>query len=352
MAKKTLSHATQLLSDVAQFAESNAGRDNRRFLNVLRSNFPGLDIHLFETKGRRITPVESRMNIDKLVDETDVNACLSDRHEMEVKSGGKTTLLVPVLVNNSASMLVAAIRRPRRRADIAEFVTLIRVYGNVLSIVQASERDTLTGLFNRRMLDRRLPEMMSGLRSPRRRTSDPISAHVAILDIDRFKKINDKHGHLYGDEVLLLFGGLMKQSFRSSDLLIRYGGEEFVVVLTDTTLANCEMVLDRFREKVESYWFPHIGRVTISIGVVRIGKQVLPNAVLDQTDQALYYAKSAGRNRVCVYDKLVKEGRIKVHVPSNGEHDLFDEKRELSTRRKSVSRDRRAPRARRPQAES
>lgn len=343
MAKQTLSHTTQLLSDVARFAESNAGRDIRRFLGVLRSNFPGLDIYLFETKGRRITPVESRMNINKLVDETDVNACLSDRHEMEIKSGRKTTLLVPVLVNNSASMIVAARRRPRQRVDMAEFVTLIRVYGNVLSIVQASERDTLTGLFNRRMLDRRLPEMMSGLRSPRRRTSDPVTAHVAILDIDRFKKINDKYGHLYGDEVLLLFGGLMKQSFRSSDLLIRYGGEEFVVVLTDTTLANCEMVMERFREKVESYWFPQIGRVTVSVGVARIGKQALPTAVLDQTDQALYYAKSAGRNRVCVYDKLVKEGRIKVQVPTHGA-EVFDEKRQLSTRRKSVARDRRVRR--------
>ncbi len=345
MPKQTLSHATQLLSDVAKFAEPDAGRDNKRFLTVLRSNFPGLDIHLFETKGRRITPVESRIAIEKFVDEKDVNACLSDRHEMVIKSGSKTTVLVPVLVNNSASLLVVAKRRPRRRADIGEFVTLIRVYGSVLSIVQASERDTLTGLFNRRMLDRRLPEMMSGLRSPRRRTSDPVSAHVAILDIDRFKKINDKHGHLYGDEVLLLFGGLMKQSFRSSDLLIRYGGEEFVVVLTDTTLANCEMVLERFREKVEDYWFPHIGHVTISIGAVRIGKQVLPTAVLDQTDQALYYAKGSGRNRVCVYDKLVKEGRIKVQIPPDGEETLFDEKRRLSTRRKSVSRDRRARRA-------
>jgi diguanylate cyclase (GGDEF)-like protein len=345
MAKRTLSHTTQLLSDVAKFAESDAGRDNKRFLLVLRSNFPGLDIHVFETKGRRITPVDSPIDIEKFADETDVNACLSDRHEVETGSGSTSTLLVPVLVNNSASMLVVAKRRPRRRVNMDEFITLIRVYGNVLSIVQASERDTLTGLFNRRMLDRRLPEMMSGLRSPRRRTSDPVSAHVALLDIDRFKKINDKYGHLYGDEVLLLFGGLMKQSFRSSDLLIRYGGEEFVVVLTDTTLTNCKMVLERFREKIESYWFPNIGHVTISIGAAQIGKQALPATVLDHSDQALYYAKGSGRNRVCIYDSLVKEGSIKVQVSSNDEHRLFDEKRQLSTRRKSASRDRRAPRA-------
>ncbi|NIO39288.1 MAG: diguanylate cyclase, partial [Burkholderiales bacterium] len=104
---------------------------------------------------------------------------------------------------------------------------MVRTYSAVLSLVQASERDTLTGLYNRRMLDRRLMELMSTLGSPRRRTVDPVSAHVALFDIDRFKKINDVYGHLHGDEVLLMFSGLMKQSFRSTDLLVRYGGEEF-----------------------------------------------------------------------------------------------------------------------------
>jgi diguanylate cyclase (GGDEF)-like protein len=182
---------------------------------------------------------------------------------------------------------------------------------------------------------------MSMLRSPRRRTADPVSAHAALMDLDRFKKINDVFGHLYGDEVLLLFSGLMKQSFRSSDLLVRYGGEEFVVVLTDTTLENCEKVLDRFRQKVESYWFPQVGRVTISVGAVRIGDQALPSTVLDQADQALYYAKGAGRNCVCIYETLVKKGLIKVHQPPFGEVELFEEKRKVPTRRNSGSGSRR-----------
>lgn len=342
MAQRTPSRTTRLLAEVAQFAESDEGRKTARFLAVLRSNYPDLVIHIFETKGRLVTPVESQANIDKLADEKDVNACLSDRREVEIKSTNRTTLLVPVLVNNSSAMLVIASRKAGQRVDMVEFATLVRAYGNVLSIVQASERDTLTGLFNRRMLDRRLPELMSGLRSPRRRTSDPVTAHIAILDIDKFKRINDTHGHLYGDEVLLLFSGMMKQSFRSSDLLVRYGGEEFVVVLTDTTLANCLMVLERFRDKVEHYWFPQIGHVTISVGVVRIGAQTLPSVAIDQADQALYYAKGSGRNRVCEYGDLVKRGLIAVHAPLTGEIEMFNEKRQRPSRRKS------APLAKRP----
>ncbi len=331
---KRLRSAT-LLSEVAQFAGAETDRTANRFLAVLRKHFASLEIYLFETQGRRITPIESDVEIEKLVDDSDVNTCLSDRKAITTTKTRKLTLLVPVLVNNAAAMIVVARPSRRSRVDMDEFAALVHAYGSVLSIVQVSERDTLTGLYNRRMLDRRLPELMSRLGSPRRRTSDPMSAHVALMDLDRFKKINDKFGHLYGDEVLLLFSGLMKQSFRSSDLLVRYGGEEFVVVLTDTTLANCEKVLERFRGKVEGHWFPQVGRVTISTGAVRVSNQALPSTVLDQADQALYYAKRAGRNRVCIYENLVKQGLIKVHEPPFGGVELFEEKRKVPTRRTS-----------------
>ena len=341
MPPRKRSRSATLLSEIAKFAGTDSDRTADRLLASLRKHFPGLKIYLFEARGRRITPIESDVEIDKLAREKDVNICMSDRKSVTTKFAKKQSLLVPVLVNNTAALMVVA--RPSRQSgfDAEEFSTLVQAYGNILSLVQVSERDTLTGLFNRRMLDRRLPELMSRLLSPRRRTSDPVSAHAALMDLDRFKKINDVFGHLYGDEVLLLFSGLMKQSFRSSDLLVRYGGEEFVVVLTDTTLANCEKVLERFRQKVESYWFPQVGHVTISIGAVRIDNQALPSTVIDQADQALYSAKRAGRNRVCIYEKLVKKGLIKIHEPQFGDVELFEEKRKVPTRRASASSSRR-----------
>lgn len=328
--------STTLIAEVAKFAGADTDRTAVRLLAVLRKHFPNLEVYLFETRGRRITSIESNVDIDKLADETDVNTCLSDRTSITTRSANTLILLVPVLVNNTTAMIVVARRSSRSRLDTEEFTNLVKAYGNILSLEQVSERDTLTGLFNRRMLDRRLPELMSRLRSPRRRTADPVSAHVALMDLDRFKKINDVFGHLYGDEVLLLLSGLMKQSFRSSDLLVRFGGEEFVVVLTDTTLENCEKVLERFRQKVEGYWFPQVGHVTISVGAVRVGDQALPSTVIDQADQALYYAKDSGRNRVCIYEKLVKNGLIKVQQPPFGEVELFEEKRKVPTRRGST----------------
>jgi len=329
------SRSATLLSEISKFAGADIDRTPDRLLAVLRKHFRGISIHLFETRGRRISPVESDVDIEKLVDAAEVNICLSDRKPVTTKSSARATTLIPVLVNDSAAMIVVARPAPRAHVDIDELSALIRSYGDVLSLVQVSERDTLTGLYNRRMLDRRLLELMSTLGSPRRRTLDPVSAHVAVMDLDRFKKINDVYGHLYGDEVLLLFSGLMKQSFRSSDLLVRYGGEEFVVVLTDTTLENCEIVLERFRTKVEDHWFPHVGHVTISTGAARIGDQALPSTVIDQADQALYYAKHTGRNRVCIYENLVKDGLIEVQEPPFEARDSYEEKRKLATRRKS-----------------
>jgi len=336
--RRKASRTTQLLREVVKFARTETGRDPLRFLSVLRSAYPRLTISLFEARGRRITSVESTASIDELVTEDDINACLLERKPVESRSGARASLLVPVLVNDSASMLVLAIRSSRSRVDVEEFATLVNAYANILSLFQVSERDSLTELFNRRMLDRSLPELMLGLTSPRRRSSDPVSAHLAILDLDRFKKINDTHGHLHGDEVLLQFSVLMKQSFRASDLLVRYGGEEFVVVLNDTTMMNCEMVFNRFREKVAEHWFPEVGHVTVSIGAVRVEKQRLPIEVLDQADKALYHAKRSGRNRVCIYEKLGKQGLIKGYKPEPEDLDAgaYNEKRKLPTRRKSV----------------
>jgi diguanylate cyclase (GGDEF)-like protein len=334
--RRQTSRSTQLLREVVKFARSEAGREPQRFLSVIRSAYPRLTIYLFEARGRRITSVESSTAIDELVTEDVVNACLVERKAVESKAGAKANLLVPVLVNDSASMLVLAIRSSRSKVDVEEFATLVNAYANILSLFQVSERDSLTELFNRRMLDRTLPELMLGLTSPRRRSSDPVSAHLAILDLDRFKKINDTFGHLHGDEVLLQFSGLMKQNFRASDLLVRYGGEEFVVVLNDTTMAHCEMVLNRFREKVAEHWFPEIGHVTISIGAVRIEKQKLPVEVLDQADKALYYAKRSGRNRVCLYETLGEQGLIKGYKSEPGDAEAYKEKRKLPTRRKPL----------------
>ena len=203
---------------------------------------------------------------------------------------------------------------------------LLRIYENYLTLIDDSERDTLTGLLNRKTFEQRIAGVIE--RSSRnegesptgseRRGDDSGRSHwLAVLDIDHFKRINDSYGHLYGDEVLLLLARIMRHAFRSSDLLFRYGGEEFVVVLAPTAEENAMNVLNRFREKVGEYDFPQVGQVTVSIGVVEIDGQTLPSQVVGHADQALYYAKEHGRDRVCHYRTLVERGELALERSSD-----------------------------------
>jgi len=198
------------------------------------------------------------------------------------------------------------------------------IYTNFLDIIDDNELDTLTGLLNRKTFDRNITELISTSSINRKRggvrASDrleyrgdgaEVSHWLGILDIDHFKRINDKFGHIYGDEVLLLFADLMGKIFRSNDILFRYGGEEFVVALPSATEEIALHAFNRFRESVERFDFPQVGRVTVSIGIVQINGQDHTSTVVGNADQALYYAKQHGRNRVCSYHQLIDEGALK-----------------------------------------
>ncbi len=202
-------------------------------------------------------------------------------------------------------------------------LAFLKVYSNYLTVLDESETDTLTGLLNRRTFDNNIEKIIaeysaaddaqigSGSQHPVRRKDALALPHwLAIIDIDHFKRINDKFGHLYGDEVLLLLSRNMQRIFRQRDKLFRFGGEEFIVVLDRTSEENAKTVLNRFRMAIEQYHFPQIGKVTISIGFVRLDKVDVSSAIVGRADQALYYAKHHGRNQVCFYEDLVARGEL------------------------------------------
>jgi hypothetical protein len=108
----------------------------------------------------------------------------------------------------------------------------------------------------------------------------------------------------------ILIAHLLQSSFRDYDRVFRFGGEEFVVLLRSTRLENARKVIDRFRDNVARHAFPQVGRVTVSVGFVSIGTNDAPVAILGHADQALYYAKSHGRNRSCHDGQLVSEGLL------------------------------------------
>ncbi len=192
---------------------------------------------------------------------------------------------------------------------------LFHFYCHQLQMLQGNYRDALTGLYNRRAFNEKLLQLLNPTQVYQRRAINFTPTVFAMVDIDHFKAINDRHGHLYGDEVLLLLAQLMTDSFRENDLLFRYGGEEFAMVLMDITPEQARQTLERFREKVASYEFPNLDRVTVSIGLTRFDRDLSMDELISQADNALYYCKSTTRNVLHTYEDLVDQGLIKAVKP-------------------------------------
>jgi diguanylate cyclase (GGDEF)-like protein len=206
--------------------------------------------------------------------------------------------------------------------DLQVIEGLVRVYHNFVGILFDSEKDTLTGLYNRRKLDSKLKDIANSRMQGRRQTDKDHADFLAILDLDRFKRINDNFGHLIGDEVLLIFSNILSRTLRESDLIFRYGGEEFVVLLQDISGQTIKDVLERVRWNVENHDFPQVGKVTVSIGYAALESQVLPIQTMEKSDRALYYAKDHGRNRVCNFNQLLAEGELE-GLHQDGSIELF-----------------------------
>lgn len=197
-------------------------------------------------------------------------------------------------------------------------VGMVRVYQNFMKLMRDSEKDTLTGLSNRRKLETYLASRLGAGSAEVTERGD----YLAVLDLDKFKRINDTYGHLIGDEVLLTFANILRASLRDGDRSFRYGGEEFIVVLSEVSSEQAETILDRLRGNVEAHDFPQVGRVTVSIGYTRIAAQELPTRIIEEADKALYYAKEHGRNQVRDYRALLASGEI-VDSPHDGSIELF-----------------------------
>ncbi|MBP1473095.1 GGDEF domain-containing protein [Frateuria sp. MAH-13] len=204
-----------------------------------------------------------------------------------------------------------------------------RIYANYITLLNESERDKLTGLYNRRTFERHLQRLFDHpepARAPHERRAGhagPDNVWLAIFDIDHFKRINDTYGHIYGDEVILLLAQQMRASFRQADVLFRFGGEEFVVLLAGHDEAEARGALERFRQRVASYLFPQVGHVTVSVGYALAAMGDYPETVIDRADKALYFAKEHGRNRTHGYEELVRRGALAAEPVSTGSIDLF-----------------------------
>ena len=209
--------------------------------------------------------------------------CLDKVHGLDL--GAVDYITKPFAVGELRARVRAALRT-KRYADL---------------LAQRAQIDALTGLPNRAFFDSRLDQELAAARRYSR------SVSLLLLDLDHFKQVNDTCGHPYGDRVLQSVGELIQQLARETDSPSRYGGEEFAIILTETSLDKALQAAERFRSQIASLSWQHRQksiRVTSSVGVACTSQQLdsvdaaTPKGLLAAADAALYRAKELGRNRV------------------------------------------------------
>ena len=191
------------------------------------------------------------------------------------------------------NLLVVLARRLRHgNSSIKRVKGLIGEYEHNATI------DALTGLYNRRWLDSMFTRVMQLCIKNKRELC------VMMIDVDGFKEYNDKHGHLAGDIALRSISQKIARFLREEDLVTRFGGEEFLVLLPGLSLERAAAVAERLREEISRTEIVDTNNaplpsVTISIGVADMGDKEEPPHLIDVADKALYKAKRSGRNKVC-----------------------------------------------------
>jgi len=250
----------------------------------------------------------------------------------EVEGAGAVSTVFPMLTDRSSVGVLEVVTRDALSLRERHLVTgMLRIYRNYLSLLDDSERDTLTGLLNRKTFEQTFGKLLGtpvdtgSVAGPDERRHASAASHpwLGVIDIDHFKAVNDRHGHLIGDEVLLLVTRILHSTFRVQDRLFRFGGEEFVALLQCDGGDQAHAAFERLRANVESYAFPQVGRLTVSIGYAQLRLLDSPSAAFDRADRAVYHAKQHGRNQVCSYDDLVARALILEPGQGGGDVELF-----------------------------
>ena len=235
-----------------------------------------------------------------------------------------TTALIVVSSNSSTDRITQCLDLGASDYIVSPFVPLeflarVRTQFRFLDakeeLVEANQKlkelvdiDDLTGLYNMRSIYNKLEfEMERGKRFNR-----PVT--VVMIDMDKFKSVNDGHDHLFGSYVLSEVGKIIKASTRNIDIPARYGGDEFLIVLSETPLAGVELFCERLRKKIEQTIFSHEKdsiKLTLSLGFAstELGENINPKELVRRADMALYEAKRKGRNQTIAFNSNIESDR-------------------------------------------
>ncbi len=310
---------------------------NSALLGALINVLPKQNIRLYERADDRSpwrlstasgVNTEAGERIDEVVKSKDIALIESLRSsdDRTVQQTGDDDFISVFPMRIGLEFVAAIVAEGQYRSGESRLIdALLESYANIFTLLHRSSHDPLTGLLNRQTYDDRMNRLALEMAAQADSMAQQnFRKYFVIMDIDHFKLVNDRYGHLYGDEVLLHFSRLMQRSLRDSDLLFRFGGEEFVVVLNNVDEETAIEVLDRFRETVQAYDFPGVGEVTVSIGFTWLDLTLQTATLGERADSALYHAKRNGRNQACFYEVLLQQGLIEpIEEKSGSVVDLF-----------------------------
>ena len=242
--------------------QEDAESIRQALLEVINNNYPDSEIYLYkqgysiyESKGKEFNPkLLASLNADESYLKATEDTLASSNNDsisfdgFQYLSTDKYVQVFTIEKDHSNRGLL--ITKNNNVVDEKYIDTLINVYNNQIQLLRNKDTDSLTGLLNRQSFDLKLSKVYTDLSYENRNQENFNGLAFALLDIDFFKSINDNFGHVYGDEVLILFSNAMKSTFRDNDMLFRYGGEEFAVLLNNVNLEQAQSILDRFRHNI------------------------------------------------------------------------------------------------------
>lgn len=283
-----------------------------RFVNALKHELEDSEIVLYEVFLQRASDLKTNIPIardffkpkgEKVPVSSDktLKECYEKREK--IKNEDNNRRVYPIIDRNHVDYLLSITGHSFTLANTIITEKIIALFNNQMVLINARDHDHLTGLLNRQAFNRLIPAIYKG-------GNKPNYSYVGMLDIDHFKYINDGFGHVIGDEILLLISQHLQSNFRPDDIVVRYGGEEFLVLLKEADIEDAYTIFERCRSYIEKYTFPQVGKVTISIGYCRFDLRENLLTQIQKADKALYFSKENGRNLVSSYEILTIDKKM------------------------------------------
>jgi len=308
MAQPTLSVIDGKKGNYNTAINSNAAANTAQQQYVV-DNLPNDKQSLLELSNRLHSYIEVDRLMQVFADEVKPLLDLDDviyhmpEQKREPNNRGRHFVSYQLLFNNQSLGELFFIRKVRFEESENKFIeklliSLLSPLYNALKyyeVVQAAQVDPLTGALNRLGMDKNFEREIELAK----RNNDPLS--LLVLDVDHFKQVNDKFGHAFGDQVLKDLSQHVKECIRSTDVFARFGGEEFIVLLNNTSRSGALLLAERIRQQIESTPSEMQGKTvnyTASVGVTTLESNDNKDSFFKRADCALYQAKNNGRNRV------------------------------------------------------